>query len=120
MWPKDRVISNRLESIIQMFENNGEWPQRSVFNYQNGGSQMGNALQNSLNVSNLVIPTNLTSIADQRKSLISPMLADASNNDSDALNDDYYDQENSNNEQDYHKFSDGASSKYQKRNLDKN
>jgi len=26
MWPKDRVMITRLENIIQMFENKGEWP----------------------------------------------------------------------------------------------
>jgi chromodomain-helicase-DNA-binding protein 7 len=26
LWPKDRALISRLENIIQMFENNGEWP----------------------------------------------------------------------------------------------
>jgi len=26
LWPKDRALTSRLENIIQMFENNGEWP----------------------------------------------------------------------------------------------
>jgi len=31
LWPKDRVLFNRLEMIIQMFENGGEWPQKAAF-----------------------------------------------------------------------------------------
>jgi len=26
LWPKDRILTQRIEDIIQMFENNGEWP----------------------------------------------------------------------------------------------
>ena len=31
MWPKDRILFNRLELIIQMFDSNGEWPQKAMF-----------------------------------------------------------------------------------------
>lgn len=31
LWPKDRVLFNRLELIIQMFENGGEWPLKALF-----------------------------------------------------------------------------------------
>jgi len=119
MWPKDRIISNRLENIIQMFENNGEWPQRTVFNYQNVQpvvNQVPAISSNPLSVSNLIMPPNSSLSIDQRKSIISPILADGSNNgSSEAINEnDYFDQENSNNEDLYKGSSEGQSSKYPK------
>lgn len=67
MWPKDRVLLNRLEMIIQMFENNGEWPQRMMYNVN--GNQA-----NPLSISNLVNPSHTNLIAEQRKHMLSPSL----------------------------------------------
>ena len=68
MWPKDRVLFNRLEMIIQMFENNGEWPQRMMHIAPNGNGNQ----QNPLSISNLVNPSHASLIAEQRKHMLSP------------------------------------------------
>lgn len=134
MWPKDRVIYNRLENIIQMFESDGEWPQqRSLFMYQQANGQL-NGVPSCTSLtssgSNTQIPTNPLSIsnlvqsssnpllthhqlllAEQRKLMMSPMLGDNYSVDEDDDNmslhendPDYYTKASSNNE----------SSKYQK------
>ena len=134
MWPKDRVIVNRLENIIQMFENSGEWPQRvaviaaqsnpllngcmlpnsSATSLLSQGSSM--APSNSFSISNLVGGNHGSSslLADQRKLMMSPMLLDTNNSSMDGLNEnDMYDYENSNNDSEF-STNTPSSSKYQK------
>ena len=116
MWPKDRVISNRLENIIQLFESNGEWPQRTLFMYTPAQNMPGTPLgSNPFSISNLVGSSSLNPqallLAEQRKLMMSPMLAD--NNSMDGMNEtDMYDYDNSNTDMndDYYK----SDSKYQK------
>lgn len=100
MWPKDRVIYNRLEQIIQMFENDGEWPQRNMFMFAqqqqvtngvasavHGSNSNSNLLPanaapllngapptNSLSISNLIGSSSSNLLAEQRKLMMSPML----------------------------------------------
>lgn len=115
MWPKDRVIVSRLENIIQMFENKGEWPQQrallllnpamSTQQQQQQQQQSLGGLSSAFSISNLVL-------SEQQRKLMnmSPMLAEAHTNTSsmDGLGgggggdpssaDLYYDYENSNND----------------------
>jgi superfamily II DNA/RNA helicase len=115
MWPKDRVISNRLENIIQLFESNGEWPQRTLFMYTPAPNMPGTPLgSNPFSISNLVgssLNPQALLLAEQRKLMMSPMLGD--NNSMDGMNEtDMYDYDNSNTDMndDYYK----SDSKYQK------
>lgn len=97
MWPKDRVLLNRLDLIIQMFEANGEWPQKAaVFNSMNSG--MNPAMMASL-VANNPAHAHLL-LAEQRKLMISPSMMDT-NGQHDMEMDGPYDQENSNSESDF-------------------
>lgn len=56
IWPKDRVIYNRLEQIIAMFEANGEWPQppRPLQPPIGTPGSFLAAPSNSLSISNLI------------------------------------------------------------------
>lgn len=96
MWPKDRVLLNRLEMIIQMFEANGEWPQKAVLNAMN--PVMNPAMMASL-VANNPAHAHLL-LAEQRKLMISPSVMDTNGN-HDMEIDGPYDQENSNSESDF-------------------
>ncbi len=100
MWPKDRVLFNRLELIIQMFENGGEWPQRAAFVHP--GQTPSNA--NPLSVSNLVNPLTPHGhfiLSEQRKHMMSPSLLDHNEMSYPLDNPD----DNSNSESDFLKYS---------------
>ncbi len=79
LWPKDRALFNRLELIVQMFEANGEWPQRAPFL----NPHLLHAEQQQ-----------------QRRLMVSPSLMDAAALDIDM--DGPYDQDNSNSESDFY------------------
>jgi hypothetical protein len=95
MWPKDRVMITRLENIIQMFENNGEWPVQQQRNILINPQML--PLSNSFSISNLVGNNNTSSssgnsgtiinnnshislLNEQRKLMMSPMLLEAHTN----------------------------------------
>jgi hypothetical protein len=85
LWPKDRIIINRLEAIIILFENNGEWPKRNLFPYptpQQALQQQQLCMNssspflpsNSLSVSNLISsPSSSSLIGDRRMMIPSPV-----------------------------------------------
>jgi len=102
MWPKDRVLFNRLELIIQMFENGGEWPQRAAFVHPAQNQQTPAA--NPLSISNLVNPLTPHAhflLAEQRKHMMSPSLLDHSDNMSYPLDNP---DDNSNSESDFLRY----------------
>lgn len=114
MWPKDRVMITRLENIIQMFENKGEWPvqQRNLLiNPQMSATSML-PLSNSFSISNLVgnsgnSNSHMSLLNEQRKLMMSPMLLEAHTNHSsmdglDQQQSDMYDyNENSQNDSEF-------------------
>lgn len=97
MWPKDRVLLNRLDLIIQMFEANGEWPQKAAM-YNNMTSGMNPSMMASLVSNN---PAHAHLLAEQRKLMISPSIMDTNGQHTDMEMDGPYDQENSNSESDF-------------------
>lgn len=57
LWPKERVLAHRLEAIIHLFENNGEWPiQASLAQHHQQMLHMNSPMManNPLSIANLI------------------------------------------------------------------